>query len=123
MRFIIITIILLIPLTLLIGLGWSLAVGAVERPIGPPTVNVVTLDSGSSERGEALYRSKCFGCHVPEARVGPSPASTDFKVRYTEDGTILASVRGGRAPMPAFSEDMLSDQDLADIIAYIRTLQ
>ena len=123
MRFVIITIALLVPLALLIGLGWSLAVGAAERPIGPSALNAVTLDVGTPERGEALYRSKCFGCHVPEARVGPSHASADFKVRYAEDETIMAVVRGGRAPMPAFSDDMLSDQDLADIIAYVRTLQ
>jgi len=123
MRFAIITIAVLIPLALLGSLGWSLAAGVAERPLGPQALSPAPIGVGSAERGEALYRAKCFGCHVPEARVGPSHATTDFKVRYAEDETIVAVVRGGRGVMPAFSEEMLSDGELADIIAYIRILK
>jgi xanthine dehydrogenase accessory factor len=38
-------------------------------------------------------------------------------------GVLCGSeVRAGRQPMPAFTEQMLSDQQLTDIIAYFRSL-
>lgn len=122
MRFVVIALIILIPLFLLGSLGWSLAAGTVERPIGPGP-STAQLSAGDLARGAELYKSKCFGCHTPDARLGPAHASPDFKVRYADDAALVAAVRGGRAPMPAFSEDILSDQGLADIIAYIRTLK
>jgi xanthine dehydrogenase accessory factor len=48
--------------------------------------------------------------------------------RLTEEGPEAVGVlcggevRAGRQPMPAFTEQMLSDQQLTDIIAYIRSL-
>ncbi len=121
MRFVIIALITIIPLALLGSLGWSLAVGMTERPIGPG-LSAAQLGAGDTARGAELYRSKCFGCHTPEARLGPSHTAADFKVRYADDVALATAVRGGRPPMPAFSKEMLSDQALADIIAYIRSL-
>lgn len=46
----------------------------------------------------------------------------DFKVQYADDETLAFVVRAGRQPMPAFTEQMLSDQQLTDIIAYLRSL-
>jgi|GEM_PF-3194890 ubiquinol-cytochrome c reductase cytochrome c subunit len=122
MRFVVIAAMIVIPLLLLGSLGWSLAAGVAERPIGPDLA-ASQLSAGDVARGAALYQSKCFGCHTPDARLGPSHASPDFKVRYASEETLRAVIRGGRAPMPAFSEQVLSDQDLSDIIAYIRTLK
>ncbi|MCZ7573578.1 MAG: cytochrome c [Ardenticatenaceae bacterium] len=121
MRFSIISALVLVPLAALLSLLPPLVAGAVEKPIGPEFVAPQT-GVADATRGEALYRSKCYGCHVSEANVGPAHNSVDFKVRYADEETIAVVVRAGRQPMPAFTEQMLSDQELADVIAYIRSL-
>jgi mono/diheme cytochrome c family protein len=121
MRFYIISAVVLAPLLALLSLIQPLISGTVEKPIGPEFATPET-GFGDAARGEALYRSKCYGCHAPEANIGPTQNSVDFKVRYADDEALAFVVRAGRQPMPAFNEDMLSDHQLADIIAYLRAL-
>ncbi|MBI3763290.1 MAG: cytochrome c [Chloroflexi bacterium] len=121
MRFYLISALVLIPLLALLSLIQPFVAGVAERPIGPAFV-VPQTGPGEAARGEALYRSKCYGCHAPEAKVGPAQNSTDFRVQYADDETLAFVVRAGRQPMPAFNEDILSEQELADIVAYIRSL-
>jgi mono/diheme cytochrome c family protein len=121
MRFYVITILVLVPLLALISLAVPLFTGMPEKPIGPE-FSFVPAGAGDAVRGEALYRSKCFGCHTPEAGVGPAQNTVDFKVRFADADTLAFVVRAGRQPMPAFTDQMLSDQQLADIIAYVRSL-
>ena len=121
MRFYVISILVCIPLLALLSLVWPLVTGVVEKPIGPEFIAQET-GFGDAARGEALYRSRCYGCHVPEAHIGPTHNTVDFKVRYADAEAIAVVVRAGRQPMPAFTEQMLSDQELADIIAYLQSL-
>jgi mono/diheme cytochrome c family protein len=121
MRFYVISTLVFIPLLALLSLVRPLVTGVVEKPIGPEII-VRETGFGDAARGEALYSSRCYGCHVPEANVGPAHNSVDFKVRYADDEAIAIVVRAGRQPMPAFTEQMLSDQELADIIAYLQSL-
>lgn len=121
MRFYVISVLVLIPLLSLLNLIQPFVTGFVEKPIGPEFIEP-QLGPGDPARGEALYRSKCYGCHTAEAGVGPAQNTADFKVRYADDETIVFVVRAGRQPMPAFSEQMLDEQQLADIIAYLRSL-
>lgn len=121
MRFYIIGLLVGVALFAMLSLAIPLVTGSQEKPIGPQVVEV-TLQGGDPSRGEALYRSKCYGCHAPEAGVGPTHNTVDFALRYSNDEAIALVVRSGRQPMPAFTEAMLDDQELRDIIAYIRTL-
>ncbi|MBI3177951.1 MAG: cytochrome c, partial [Chloroflexi bacterium] len=98
-----------------------LVFGRAEKPLGPE-FTVSQSGFGDAERGEALYRSKCYGCHAPEAKVGPAQNTVDFKIQYADDETLAFVVRAGRQPMPAFTEQMLNDQELADITAFVRSL-
>lgn len=104
-------------------------------------------DSGSSEtttatpvgdpvRGEELYKATCETCHGPagegiEGLGKPMPGST-FIAGQTDDG-LIAFIKVGRptshadnttgVDMPAKGGNpALSDQDIADIVAYIRTI-
>ncbi|MBI4769305.1 MAG: cytochrome c [Chloroflexi bacterium] len=121
MRFYIISAIVLIPLLALLSLLAPLVTGAAERPIGPAAAATAS-GPGDAARGEALYRSKCYGCHAPEAGVGPGYDTADFQLTYASDETIAAVVRAGRSPMPAFTEEMLSERELLDLLAYLRSL-
>ena len=79
--------------------------------------------SADASRGQALYRTYCSGCHAAEAKFGPIQSSAEFQAKYADDKAIVAVIRNGRAPMPSFPDQNLSDGDLADLIAYVRTLK
>jgi cytochrome c6 len=71
------------------------------------------------QSGRALYAANCGGCHAnggntikPELPVKHSPKTADFQ-------TFLAWVRNPRAPMPAYPEEVLSDQQARDMYQYI----
>ncbi len=121
MRYYVISALVLVPLLMLLSMIVPLVVKPAEKPIGPEAT-IIQSSAGDPTRGETLYRSKCYGCHTPQANLGPDFASADFKTRYADDAALIAILRAGRAPMPAFTEQMLDEQDLADIIAYLRTL-
>jgi mono/diheme cytochrome c family protein len=121
-RFYVISGLVLLPLLSLLSLLYPLIFGSQERPIGPAYALAAEVTSGDPVRGETLYLSKCYGCHAPEAKAAAALNTEDFKTRYADDESIIAIVRAGSLPMPAFNEQMLSDQEMADIIAYLRSL-
>lgn len=80
---------------------------------------------GDSKRGWELFSRTCNGCH-PTARksgIGPQlvrsrpPANLENRLHK-----IAAYVRKGGFVMPPFAEDRLSDQDVADIVAFLGEL-
>jgi mono/diheme cytochrome c family protein len=88
---------------------------------------------GDSAHGEALYLRYCQGCHGPDGRgggkafmphVGPL-AKKGYIDLIDDDSLALVIKEGGAAVgksgyMPSW-KDTLPDQEIADIIAYIRT--
>jgi len=92
---------------------------AAQQPKPAPAAAL----SVDASRGQALYRTYCMGCHAPEAKFGPVQSSAEFQAKYADDKAIAAVIRNGRAPMPSFPDHTLSDGDLADVIAYMRTLK
>ncbi len=86
-------------------------------PAAPPKL------SADASRGQYIYRVYCLGCHAPEAKFGPIQSSAEFQAKYSSDSAIAAVIRNGRAPMPSFPAQSLNEADLADLIAYLRTLK
>ena len=70
-------------------------------------------------RGASLYvRQGCASCHALEGRggvIGPKVAGADEEI-------IAKRVRQGSAGMPRYSTIGLTDVELADITAYLRSL-
>ena len=71
------------------------------------------------QMGRKIYAANCGACHAnggnvisPELPVKHSPKTDDFK-------TFLAWIRNPKAPMPAYSSQVLSDQQAEDIYQYI----
>jgi len=73
--------------------------------------------------GEALYKGICQGCHMPNAQgavgAGMYPALAK-NPKLEVAGYPIAVVVNGQKAMPAFGS-MLSDQQIADVINYVRT--
>lgn len=96
----------------------SSGTASVKPPAPAPTQT--SLASGDASRGKMIYVSLCYGCHAREAKVGPSFASEEFKSKYHTADALVKVVRTGRHPMPHFSREQLSDQGLADLMAYVK---
>jgi cytochrome c6 len=74
-------------------------------------------------KGGRLYASNCALCHgtsgISVMPGAPNFARGDGMLR--PDMSLLAAIRSGKNAMPAF-QGMLTDRDIMDVIAYLRTL-
>ncbi len=89
---------------------------------GSATQTTVTpaVVSGQT-RGETVYMRYCNVCHPGGGR-GSGPSLIEAAPRWSDD-RIRAIVRQGEKRMPPFSASSISDDDLTDLVAYIRTLK
>ena len=73
--------------------------------------------------GEAIYKGVCQGCHMPDAKgavgAGAYPALAKNE-RLETAGYPVAMVLKGQKAMPFFGMQ-LSDQQIADVVNYVRT--
>jgi mono/diheme cytochrome c family protein len=110
----------------LVALVACLLVGLTEVPSAAA--------AGDAERGKELFLRYCAGCHGPDGRGGGHTFMPHIN-NLTKKGYIdllpddhlrLVITKGGQAVgkssyMPAW-EGTLSEQDIEDIIAHIRSL-
>ena len=77
----------------------------------------------TEQGGEAIYRSVCAGCHMPEgggARgAGTYPSLVDDP-RLAAFGYPVGVVLKGRKAMPPFGQSLTNEQIVA-VVTYIRT--
>jgi mono/diheme cytochrome c family protein len=117
---------LLILMTALTACGGS--VNAASAPAAA---------AGDPVAGEKLFRSTCVVCHGQDAQglpgLGKNLVTNEFVAGQT-DSELVEFIKMGRGPddplnttgvrMPAKGNNpALSDEDLANIVAYIRKLQ
>ena len=93
-------------------------------------------DGGDPKKGEYWYReADCGKCHGKKGRgdgpsgvtLNPKPADFCTSTKHPTDADRIKMIKGGgigmgHSPdMPAWGE-VLEQQDIVDIVAYIRTL-
>lgn len=82
-------------------------------------------------RGGRIFQRSCSGCHGPDGRGATRLAvgmlrkprdltRADFQAKVS-DAELLTVIRVGKGLMPAFG-GLMADDDLRDVISYIRTL-
>jgi mono/diheme cytochrome c family protein len=89
--------------------------------------------AGDARRGEPMYQRYCSGCHGTDGRGGgknfmPHVGALTKKghTDLLDDGYLAAIITEGGPPygksayMPAF-QGTLSPEDIADVIAFVRT--
>lgn len=93
----------------------------------PATTTTATQPAGDLVHGASVFSGSlgCSACHGQNAAGGFGPAlnNAQFAQGYPTDASLAAIIRDGKDTMPAFDTSRLSDADLADLIAYIRSLQ
>lgn len=74
-------------------------------------------------KGAELYAAHCVSCHgVSGINIMPdAPDFTQYESLLQPDLTLLTSIKNGKNAMPAY-QGVLTDQDIMDVIVYLRTL-
>jgi len=109
--------------------------------VGAETARVAALDTPEA-RGEQLYQTQgCIGCHSLDGTivVGPSWLNLYGRQEQLDDGTSVIAdedyirhsilypgdqiVKGFQNLMPANYGEILSENDIEDLIAYIKTIK
>jgi mono/diheme cytochrome c family protein len=80
-----------------------------------------TAPSGNAENGKRLFmKQNCYYCHGTSGqggRDGARIAQTALNVQG-----VIRYVRKPTGGMPAYTEKIISDQELTDIVAYLKSL-
>ena len=95
-----------------------------------PIMRISTgISRGDAKQGQDLFAQSCQGCHGVGGKGGIAPvlAGPSFQ-KAVSDGFILATIRDGRpdTAMPSFQRAGtagLTNAELADLLAYIRTMK
>jgi disulfide bond formation protein DsbB len=124
----------LLALTLMLSLALAACGGGGDDA---PADTEPPQAAGDAANGKELYSKTCSACHGPNGEgvqgLGKSFAGSEF-LQSTGDGDLLAFVKKGRPPgdaanttgvdmPPKGGNPALTDDDLRDIIAFLRTLQ
>jgi len=70
--------------------------------------------------GKQLYQGNCQRCHAADGHGAKGPQIVPFKWSYEK---ALDIIRHPECEMPAFSESDLSDDQVAQIVVYLKTLK
>ena len=97
---------------------------------GSATATTATpLPAGAAQAdtasGQRVYQSSCNGCHPNGGQgLGPALRGPAFELKFSKDEDLGNITRQGKgAAMPPFGASQINDQDLTNLIAYIRTLK
>ncbi len=77
-----------------------------------------TTLAGDAGRGSLLYSKNCATCHGARGEGGVGPILTNEKVKM-DTGAIAAWIKSPQPPMPKLYPSPLSEQNVADIAAYV----
>ncbi|MBI2906056.1 MAG: c-type cytochrome [Chloroflexi bacterium] len=80
--------------------------------------------AGDSARGSAVYGRSCQACHSAAGGggIGPALRGSGFLREHGTLETFAPVVREGERIMPGFGPGQISDEEIADLFAYVRGL-
>jgi mono/diheme cytochrome c family protein len=100
----------------------SVAAALFAQAIFGQTPGANNSPAGDAKNGKELFvKYTCYGCHGFSAQNGP--AGNRLNPMKMTQGTFTALVRSpGARNMPSYSAKVISDAQLGDIYAYLKTL-
>jgi mono/diheme cytochrome c family protein len=109
--------------TAIVGLIPAATAAQPITPDMPPKGSIVGPEKFPEKGGPAIYKAVCQGCHMPDgagakgAAIYPALAKNP---RLAAPAYPITLVLNGHGAMPNF-KTMLDDQQIADVVTYIRT--
>jgi ubiquinol-cytochrome c reductase cytochrome c subunit len=99
-----------------------LAIAGLTLAAGPACAQQASAPAGNVENGKTLYlQVGCYQCHGLAGQgapmTGPRVSRTDFPFE-----SFLVQLRQPSSQMPPYEAAVLSDQDAADLYAYLRQM-
>jgi mono/diheme cytochrome c family protein len=92
-----------------------------EEKLRKYALRILTV-RGNPDNGKNVYESACAQCHSEDIAIGPP-----FHKIKASNRHIIEMIRGGSHDpegfMPFFSLDKLTDQQVADVLAYINKIR
>ena len=84
-----------------------------------PSIHTASAQDAASAAGRTAYARACAGCHGGDARGAMGPTLVPMQ-RDTE--SLLALVRAGRGNMPPIAATALSNDEVAQIAQFLRSM-
>ncbi|MGE5262206.1 MAG: c-type cytochrome [Acidobacteriota bacterium] len=124
-------------LALVLFAALSLVACGGNAPAASTGAQTAPKAAGDADKGKSKYEGTCSACHGPDAKgltgLGKDLTSSTF-AKGLSDADLIAFVKKGRPasdPANTTKVDMppkggnpaLTDQDLADVVTYVRSLQ
>ena len=85
---------------------------------------IAAAEASDIFKGREIYEIHCETCHGSDG-VSLEPGTPDFsrgESLYVPDTELVRRLREGSMTKPAY-RGLLTDQEMRDVIAYVRTLQ
>ena len=110
-------------------LGFSVAVLAQDPP-AKTAPKKATAAKGSATKGKEVFDQKCGICHFADSdakKIGPGLKGISKRGTFTvnnnkfTDDSLKTWIENGDSLMPPF-KDVLDEQQIKDVIAYVKTL-
>jgi mono/diheme cytochrome c family protein len=71
--------------------------------------------------GEQLFVRTCNECH-PGGKEGMGPSLEDIDDKMPDDAAVKKLIRSGKGMMPAQPKQVINDQEMDALIAYLRRM-
>jgi mono/diheme cytochrome c family protein len=107
------------PGKLLLAALLLLSLTACSARRGEPFGKPLNIDTPELARGEKAYMYYCDKCH-PGGDKGLGPALNN---KPLPGFMIKTQVRAGAGAMPKFSKDLLPEDQLDDLVTYVKALR
>ena len=92
-------------------------------------ITVFTLPAFAQNTGAATYASECQMCHgadgagtTPAGKAMKAPSFLSPAIKKESTADLIAVTKSGKGKMPAYA-GKLTDAEIKDVIAHVRTLQ
>ncbi len=97
---------------------------AISVAATPAVTEPTAASLGGATAGQNVYADLCDACHPGGRRgLGPALSGPEFDTKYGSDAALIDFIRRGTTGgMPGYPETRISDQQLGDLIVFIRTL-
>jgi mono/diheme cytochrome c family protein len=94
-----------------------------------PVMLRAAIAGGDARRGQAIFLKDCQGCHGPDGKGGGKgfmphvgPLARKGYIETLPDDYLADVIAAGKSAFMPSWKNTLTQQDIADVVAFIRTL-